>query len=118
MGIMHQVQDTKSFRSMIAGERNWEVLSKLCSDHNSKDFFSKCSLRCRACGLHLLIRASIAYAIQNCFELSFDFVSYASLNAATDDITRRAYCIFTENKRYFSFRNPRPKTVTAPMGKA
>ena len=41
MGIMHQVQDTKCFSSMIAGERNWEVLSKLCSDHNSKDFFSK-----------------------------------------------------------------------------
>jgi hypothetical protein len=38
---MHQVFDTKCFNSMISGERNWEVLSKLCSDQSSKDFFSQ-----------------------------------------------------------------------------
>ena len=39
--MMHQVYDTRCFNSMISGERNWEVLSKLCSDQAAKDFFAK-----------------------------------------------------------------------------
>lgn len=41
MGVMHQVFDTHCFNSMISGERNWDVLSKQCSDQISRDFFRK-----------------------------------------------------------------------------
>ncbi len=77
MGIMHQVQDTKCFSSMIAGERNWEVLSELCSDHNSKEFFSK-----------------VFTALQN-------FLS-PILAPVNDDIERNACCFELDNNQVIS----------------
>ena len=41
MNVVHDINDIRCFESMVAGERDWAVLSKQCANQKSKDFFSK-----------------------------------------------------------------------------